>query len=108
LSGYLESCRSIVTAARRIANAIVSQIPSLYVLGSPPASVVAFASRDPSVVNVMEVGDRMNERGWHLNAVGSVGGRGAEGVMAVHIAVTVSGHFVPSGCAFQLKLFVLQ
>ena len=61
----------------------------LYVLGSPPASVVAFASRDPKVLNVMEVEDKMAARGWHLNAIGSVGEQGAEGVMGLHIAVTV-------------------
>jgi sphinganine-1-phosphate aldolase len=85
---YIESCRSIVTAARHIAQGITT-IPELYVLGSPPASVVAFASRDPKALNVMEVEDRMKERGWHLNAIGSVGERGAEGIMGVHIAVTV-------------------
>jgi glutamate/tyrosine decarboxylase-like PLP-dependent enzyme len=79
-----------VTAARHIARAIDTSVPALYVLGSPPASVVAFASRDPKVVDVMEVGDKMSERGWHLNAIGSAGETGAEGVMGVHIAVTVS------------------
>jgi len=67
----------------------MTEIPRLYVLGSPPASVVAFASRDPGLVNIMEVGDKMSERGWHLNAIGSVGEGGAEGVMGLHIAVTV-------------------
>lgn len=80
-SGYLESCRTIVTCTRIIANAINSSIPELYVLGSPPASVVAFASRDPSV-DVLEVGDAMSKRGWHLN--------GISGPPAVHIACTVS------------------
>jgi hypothetical protein len=79
--GYLNSCRDIVTGARTIANAITSSIPELYVLGSPPASVVAFASKHPKV-NVMEVGDVMAHRGWHLNAL--------TGPAAVHIACTVS------------------
>jgi len=77
--GYLESCRSIVTCTRIIANTIKSSIPELCVLGSPPASVVAFGSRDPSV-NVLEVGDAMSKRGWHLN--------GISGPPAVHIACT--------------------
>ena len=79
-SGYLQSCRDIVTCARRIADTITASIPELYVLGSPPASVVAFGSRDASV-NVYEVGDRMSKRGWHLNAL--------SGPAAVHIACTV-------------------
>ncbi|KAG6811604.1 hypothetical protein H0H92_006667 [Tricholoma furcatifolium] len=77
--GYLESCRSIVTSARTIAKAITESISELYVLGSPPASVVAFASKHPKV-NVMEVGDAMAERGWHLNALADP--------PAVHIACT--------------------
>jgi sphinganine-1-phosphate aldolase len=77
--GYLESCRSIVSCTRVIANTIKSSIPELYVLGNPPASVVAFGSRDPNV-NVLEVGDAMGKRGWHLN--------GLSGPPAVHIACT--------------------
>lgn len=83
-SGYLESCRSIVNCARTIARTIKTSIPELYILGSPPASVVAFGSKHPSV-NVLEVGDAMAVRGWHLNAL--------SGPPAVHIACTVSGSF---------------
>jgi len=71
--------------ARTIANTIKSSIPELYIIGSPPASVVAFGSRD-SNVNVLEVGDAMGRRGWHLN--------GISGPPAVHIACTVSRLFV--------------
>ena len=78
--GYLDSCRSIVLAARTIANAITETIPELYVLGDPPASVVAFGSKHPNV-NVLEVGDAMSLRGWHLN--------GLSDPPAVHIACTV-------------------
>ncbi|KAG1715776.1 hypothetical protein ID866_1400 [Astraeus odoratus] len=66
--GYLNSCHSVVTCARKIANAITTRIPTLYVLGSPPSSVVAVASRDKDV-DVLEVGDAMGKRGWHLNAI---------------------------------------
>jgi sphinganine-1-phosphate aldolase len=78
--GYLESCRSIVTCAREVADIITSSIPELYILGSPPASVVGFASKDPKV-NMMEVGDVMSQRGWHLNAL--------TGPPALHLACTV-------------------
>jgi sphinganine-1-phosphate aldolase len=77
--GYLDSCRQIVACTRLIANTITSSIPELYVLGSPPASVVAFASKDKDV-NVYEIGDKMSKRGWHLNAL--------SGPAALHIACT--------------------
>ncbi|KIK91365.1 hypothetical protein PAXRUDRAFT_830908 [Paxillus rubicundulus Ve08.2h10] len=77
--GYLESCRQIVTCARLIANTITNSISELYVLGSPPASVVAFASRNKEV-NIYEVGDKMSKKGWHLNAL--------SGPAALHIACT--------------------
>ncbi|KAJ7187901.1 pyridoxal phosphate-dependent transferase [Mycena filopes] len=78
-NGYLESCRSIVECTRKIADSIVADIPELYILGSPPASVVAFGSKHPKV-NVLEVGDKMSKRGWHLNALSNP--------PAVHIACT--------------------
>ncbi|KAF9264156.1 PLP-dependent transferase [Marasmius fiardii PR-910] len=78
-SGYLSSCRVIVTCARQIAETIRTSIPELYILGSPPGSVVAFGSKHPKV-NVLEVGDRMSKKGWHLNAL--------SGPPAVHIACT--------------------
>ncbi|KAE9403922.1 PLP-dependent transferase [Gymnopus androsaceus JB14] len=77
--GYLDSCREIVTCARNIADTITSSIPELYVLGSPPASVVAFGSKHPKV-NILEVGDMMSKKGWHLN--------GLSGPPALHIACT--------------------
>ena len=67
-------------ATRTIANAIIDDIPELYVLGNPPASVVAFASKHPSV-DALEVGDAMSRRGWHLN--------GLSDPKSVHIACTV-------------------
>jgi sphinganine-1-phosphate aldolase len=77
--GYLASCRDIVMATRTIADAISDDIPELYVLGNPPASVVAFGSKHPSV-DVLEVGDTMSRRGWHLN--------GLNDPKSVHIACT--------------------
>ncbi|KAK7692393.1 hypothetical protein QCA50_004018 [Cerrena zonata] len=77
--GYLESCRSIVGAAKIIAEKIKTEIPELYILGNPPASVVAFASQHPDV-KIYEVGDAMSEKGWHLNALNDPA--------ALHIACT--------------------
>lgn len=79
-SGYLESCRSIVGAAKRIEAAVRSEIPELSIMGSPLASVVAFKSAD-AAVNIHAVGDAMSARGWHLNALTDPPG--------LHIACTV-------------------
>jgi sphinganine-1-phosphate aldolase len=80
-AGYVASCREIVGTARAIASAVPREVPELRVMGSPPASVVAFESVDPHV-NILEVGDRMSRRGWHLNALQNPPG--------LHIACTVS------------------
>jgi sphinganine-1-phosphate aldolase len=90
-SGYIQSCKEIVGAAMKIQAAITHEIPELYVLGKPLASVVAFGSKSLAV-NVMEVGDVMSTKGWHLNALSNP--------PAVHIACTVSRHFVSRCCAF--------
>jgi sphinganine-1-phosphate aldolase len=82
IRGYLESCRSIVSCAQKIAATIKAEIPELYILGEPPASVVAFAAKDRKSLDVLEVGDTMSKRGWHLN--------GLNDPPAVHIACTVS------------------
>jgi len=79
-SGYLDSCRAIVTCAKTIEAAIREEIPDLYVLGEPVASVVAFGSKNPKV-SVLEVGDAMSTRGWSLN--------GLSNPAAVHIACTL-------------------
>ncbi|CCM03203.1 uncharacterized protein FIBRA_05327 [Fibroporia radiculosa] len=79
-SGYLESCRSIVSATRTIARRIREEIPELRILGNPPASVVAFASVNERVLRAHEIGDKMSKKGWHLNALTRPA--------AIHIAVT--------------------
>ncbi|KAG9097858.1 hypothetical protein FRC06_007111, partial [Ceratobasidium sp. 370] len=71
-SGYEASCRDIVECRKKIEKAIREDIPELRVLGKPVASVVAFASAESSLgaaINVLEVGDSMSRRGWHLNAL---------------------------------------
>ncbi|PVG02577.1 putative sphingosine-1-phosphate lyase [Serendipita vermifera] len=78
-NGYIESCKAIVGAAKRIEHAIRREIPELYVMGNPLASVIAFGSAT-SAVNVHAVGDAMSSRGWHLNALANPAG--------LHIACT--------------------
>lgn len=81
-------------ATRTIADAIADDIPELYVLGNPPSSVVAFGSKHPGV-DVLEVGDLMSRRGWHLN--------GLSDPKSVHIACTVC--FVVAMFALRLIYF---
>ena len=54
-------------------------IPELYILGSPPASVVTFGARN-TLRNVEDVGDWILKKGWHLNAL--------SGPAVVHITYT--------------------
>lgn len=75
--GYTKSCREIVGTARRIKAAITDEIPELDVIGNPLGSVVSFKS---SVIGIYELGDAMNKKGWHLNAL--------QRPAAIHIAVT--------------------
>ena len=60
-NGYLESCKQIVGAARRI-EAGIRAIPELKVLGDPKVTVVAFESKE---LAIYAIGDRMSEKGWH-------------------------------------------
>lgn len=79
LSGYTESCKQIVGAARHFAEQLrVRFTDDLYILGDPQLSVVAFGS---DTVNIYDVGDRMSKRGWHLNALSNPA--------ALHMAFTV-------------------
>lgn len=59
--GYLDSCKQIVGAARRIEEGI-RNIEGLTILGEPKSSVVAFQSDS---IEIYAVGDKMSERGWH-------------------------------------------
>ncbi len=78
-SGYIESCRSIVGCCKAIQRGLREQVPEVYIIGNPPASVFAFGSKS---VNPLAIGDAMSRRGWHLNALGDGTG--------VHLACTVS------------------
>ncbi|CDK24712.1 unnamed protein product [Kuraishia capsulata CBS 1993] len=64
--GYVNYCREIVTAARRLKDAITNEIAELDVIGDPIGSVVAFKS---NLVNVHQLGDKMGAKGWHLSAL---------------------------------------
>lgn len=95
LSGYTDSCRTIVSAARNFASIIKSRFPEdLYVLGDPKVSVVAFASR---TIDVLALGDVMSKKGWHLN--------GLANPPALHMAFTVSDDSLEEDCTDALVAF---
>ncbi|KAJ3266937.1 hypothetical protein HDU77_008282 [Chytriomyces hyalinus] len=77
-SGYVETTRQILTAARSIADGIKS-IEQLQVIGQPKLSVVAFNSKSPKV-KIYAVADILDKRGWHLNVL--------QNPPAIHIACT--------------------
>ncbi|KAI9884497.1 MAG: SNARE-binding exocyst subunit S6 [Watsoniomyces obsoletus] len=80
-SGYLESCRTIIKATKRIESAI-RESPTLSadlsVIGRPIVSVVAFTSL---TLDIYDIADAMGAKGWHLNAL--------QNPPAIHIAVTI-------------------
>ena len=55
--------KNIVAATQKIAHGIRTEIPELYILGNPPASVVAFRAKEDSGVDVLKVGDTMSRKG---------------------------------------------
>lgn len=59
---YVDSCKEIVGAARRLSRSLIEEVPEIKLLGEPKVSVVAFTS---DVVNILEVGDRLSKKGWH-------------------------------------------
>lgn len=79
-NGYHQSAKNVVTATRKIIHGIKTEIPELYVLGNPPASVVACGVKDGSGINIMRVGDTMSKKGWGLSAL--------QNPPALHISVT--------------------
>ncbi|KAI8609826.1 pyridoxal phosphate-dependent transferase [Chytriomyces sp. MP71] len=77
-SGYVESTRQIIHAARTII-AGVKKIPQLRVIGTPVASVLAFESVSNNVP-IFGVAEILEKKGWHLNILQNPG--------AIHIACT--------------------
>ncbi|KAI9015877.1 sphingosine-1-phosphate lyase [Phycomyces nitens] len=76
--GYLDSCKQIVGARRTIEKGVRS-ISQLHVKGEPIGPVIAFGANEP--MNIYDVGDKLSERGWHLNAL--------QNPAALHISVTL-------------------
>ena len=64
--GYLELTRTAHDAARALRSGIES-VPGLTVRGDPPATVLAFGSRDPESLDIFAVGERLASQGWYLD-----------------------------------------
>ncbi|KAJ3007394.1 UNVERIFIED_CONTAM: hypothetical protein HDU68_003540, partial [Siphonaria sp. JEL0065] len=77
-TGYIDSTRQIIGAARAITCGIDS-IPELKLIGKPFVSVVAFESSIPSI-KIYGVADLLDKKGWHLNVL--------QNPPAIHIACT--------------------
>ncbi len=80
-NGYLDACRTIMGATKRIETALredVALSAELAVIGRPLVSVVAFTS---ATLNIYEIADGMTAKGWHLCSLQSPPG--------IHVAVTL-------------------
>ncbi|KAK4295499.1 hypothetical protein Pmani_031937 [Petrolisthes manimaculis] len=60
--GYTAKTKKIITTARRIKEQLRS-LPRIEVMGDPLTSIVAFKGNG---VDILKVGDILNEHGWHL------------------------------------------
>lgn len=74
---YINSCKEIVNASRKLKATIQRDIPDLRVLGDPICSVVSFTS---DRYDVYELGDKLAKRGWHLSSL--------QKPPALHLAIT--------------------
>ncbi|KAI1266151.1 pyridoxal phosphate-dependent transferase [Xylariaceae sp. FL1019] len=80
-AGYLDACVKIVGCTKKIAEHITTSptlAAELDIIGRPLVSVVAFTARD---LNIYDIADAMNAKGWHLNALQNPPG--------MHVAVTM-------------------
>ena len=87
-NGYIESCRQLVNAARKLRRYIEENIPELQIVGDPKFSVIAVTS---STLDIYELSDRLSKRGWHMSTL--------QKPAALHFAVTVpSVHAIDDLC----------
>ncbi len=64
--GYVELTRTAADAARAL-RAGIEAIDALEVRGDPPATVISFGARDPDVLDIFAVGERLAAGGWYLD-----------------------------------------
>src|SRR5580693_1221610 len=65
-AGYVELTRVAHDAALELRRGIEA-IDALEVRGDPPATVLAFGARDPEVLDIFAVGERLAADGWYLD-----------------------------------------
>ncbi len=61
--GYLEIAQRVMATSQRL-QAGIAELKDIYVIGRPQATIFALAS---DTLNIFEVGDEMQARGWHLD-----------------------------------------
>ncbi len=64
--GYLELTRTAHDAALSL-RAGIESIDGLTVRGDPPGTVMAFGARDPELLDIFAVGEKLSEDGWYLD-----------------------------------------
>src|SRR5271170_6700630 len=64
--GYLELTRTAHDAAL-VLRAGIESIVGMAVRGDPPATVLAFGARDPDVLDIFAVSERLAAEGWYLD-----------------------------------------
>ena len=62
--GFLRLCKTARETTEKLIEGI-RQIPELFVLGDPPATVLGFGAH---TLNIYRIGAKMKERNWHMDA----------------------------------------
>jgi len=65
VKGYLDLAKIVMDTSRKLIEGI-NQIPELFIIGNPVMSVFSFTS---DVIDVYNLGDKMDEKGWHLDRI---------------------------------------
>ena len=65
INGYTEQARQAMDVTKKLIDG-VNAIEPLRVIGKPHMTVFAYESTSPDI-NIYAVGDRMEERGWHID-----------------------------------------
>ena len=64
--GYVEMAKKTMENAARI-KAGIREIPELEIIGDPLCSLISYRSVDPVNCNIFAIGDKMQEKGWHID-----------------------------------------
>lgn len=64
--GYIAMAKQTVENAERIKEGIRA-IDELEIIGNPQCSLVAYRAKNPYEVSIFAVGDKMQEKGWHID-----------------------------------------